>query len=220
MDAFALEQSNKRQSPWISANWDGWPTEEVSVDKRRFQTSIDQFAMTREECTQAFERVLSRALPRIVVSAGDLESRLQQWTSGARLPSQQAFAVETGSKNGTTPKESRSSFHSRPNLPNPYIAPGTPTELRLCRIWRDLFGIDEIGANDNFFDLRGDSLLAAQLIAGASKVFKLEVPIRSIFEHSTVATLAQRIDELQWSAQALQTAPEIHMSEDEEEGRI
>ena len=79
MDAFATSRS-KNHSPWISTNWDGWPTEEASGRASSFHTSIDQYAMTLEESNSAFERILSGATGQVVISSGDLQPRLDHWT--------------------------------------------------------------------------------------------------------------------------------------------
>ena len=81
MDAFATAQSRNAGQRWISADWDGWPTEETSAGTMRFQTSLDRLAMTRAECEQAFERVLAQPSPHVVVSSADLAARLELWTS-------------------------------------------------------------------------------------------------------------------------------------------
>jgi acyl carrier protein len=83
-----------------------------------------------------------------------------------------------------------------------------------------MFGIDQIGVEDNFFELQGDSLLAAQVIAAASREFRVQVPIRSIFGRSTISRLAQAVDDLRQSAELLIAAPGGHISDDEEEGSI
>ena len=47
---------------------------------------------------------------------------------------------------------------NRPNLDNPCVSPRTPMEIELSAIWSAVLGIDQLGINDNFFDLGGDSL--------------------------------------------------------------
>ncbi len=65
----------------------------------------------------------------------------------------------------------------------------------LARIWAEVFGIDAVGTDDNFFDLGGHSLLATQVMARVRDVFQVEVPVRSIFESPTVHRLALAIAE-------------------------
>jgi len=65
------------------------------------------------------------------------------------------------------------------------------TTKRLARIWRDLLGMSSIGLNDNYFDLGGDSPLAVQLFVQIEKVFKVKLPLATLFEAPTIEELAQ-----------------------------
>jgi amino acid adenylation domain-containing protein/non-ribosomal peptide synthase protein (TIGR01720 family) len=78
-------------------------------------------------------------------------------------------------------------------LETAFVAPTTPTELSLAQIWTDVLGITQIGIRDNFFDLGGHSLLATQLISRVRTAFRLEVPLRSLFEAPTIAEFAEYI---------------------------
>ncbi len=68
-------------------------------------------------------------------------------------------------------------------------APRNPTEERLAEIWREVLHADEVGRDDNFFDLGGDSILSLQIIARARKRDILLTP-KQLFEHQTIALLA------------------------------
>jgi amino acid adenylation domain-containing protein len=84
---------------------------------------------------------------------------------------------------------------ARPELETPYVAPKTPVEEQLVKIWAEVLGLDQVGIQDNFFDLGGHSLLATQVISRVINTFKVEVPIKSLFESPTVADMAVVITE-------------------------
>ncbi|MBI2998696.1 MAG: AMP-binding protein [Deltaproteobacteria bacterium] len=86
---------------------------------------------------------------------------------------------------------------SRPELENPFIAPRTPVEAALARIWAGVLKLEQIGIHDNFFDLGGHSLLATQVISGARDTFQVELPLRCLFENPTVAGLAVQVTQTQ-----------------------
>lgn len=79
----------------------------------------------------------------------------------------------------------------RPELEQPYVAPETATENLLADIWAEVLRLDRVGAQDNFFDLGGDSLLAAQVISRVRKTHDVPLPLRSFFERPVLAELAR-----------------------------
>lgn len=72
-------------------------------------------------------------------------------------------------------------------------APKTEIEQRLTDIWCSVFGLDQVGLQDNFFSLGGDSLLAIQVAIRVSESFGVTLTLRELFEAPTIAELAQRI---------------------------
>ncbi|HPL28580.1 MAG TPA: amino acid adenylation domain-containing protein, partial [Anaerolineae bacterium] len=72
--------------------------------------------------------------------------------------------------------------------------PRTPTEEVLAALWAQVLGVERVGVDDDFFALGGHSLLAMQLAARARDALHLDVPLRALFEHPTVAGLAEHID--------------------------
>jgi amino acid adenylation domain-containing protein len=86
-----------------------------------------------------------------------------------------------------------------------YVAPSTPSEEIVAKIWTEVLRRDRISANDNFFDLGGHSLLATQVISRVREQFRIELPIRAIFESPTISSLAEAIDTADKSQ--LQTQP-------------
>ena len=88
-----------------------------------------------------------------------------------------------------------------------YVAPRTPTEEMIADIWADVLNIKQVGVNDNFFELGGHSLLATQLSSRLRDSFKIEVPLRVIFETPTVAGLARYLSAQQMAEKGLQAPP-------------
>src|SRR5215831_6732327 len=62
---------------------------------------------------------------------------------------------------------------------------------QLRRIWQQLLGIDSVGLDQNYFDLGGDSILAVQLFAQIEQVFKVKLPVATLFDAPTIKELAQ-----------------------------
>jgi amino acid adenylation domain-containing protein len=76
----------------------------------------------------------------------------------------------------------------------------SPLEKTLLEIWRDVLKNPSIRPHEDFFQLGGHSLLATQLISRINKQLNLRLPLRLIFDHSTVAELALATRDLQHSA--------------------
>jgi len=87
--------------------------------------------------------------------------------------------------------------NSRPELDTPYVAPSTPVEKLLTKIWAEVLSIDQVGVHDNFLDLGGYSLAAARVLSRVVQSLRLELPIKAIFESPTVAGMAEVIAEYQ-----------------------
>lgn len=76
-----------------------------------------------------------------------------------------------------------------------FVAPGTMTEEILARIWSKILGVKRIGIHDNFFELGGNSLSATQLVSQVRHTFEIELSVRDLFQHQTIAQLALPIEE-------------------------
>jgi amino acid adenylation domain-containing protein len=75
-----------------------------------------------------------------------------------------------------------------------FVAPRTPTEEALAKIWTEVLGVPRAGATDHFFDLGGHSILATRVVARVQDAFGVELPLRVLFEAPVLADLAARIE--------------------------
>jgi hypothetical protein len=78
----------------------------------------------------------------------------------------------------------------RPELAENYVAPRTPLEQEVAGIWEQVLKVKDVGVHDNFFALGGHSLLATQVISRVNASLQIEMPLRTMFEHPTVAGFA------------------------------
>jgi len=88
-----------------------------------------------------------------------------------------------------------------------FVPPRTPTEETLATIWAQTLNLERISVESNFFALGGHSLLATQVISRLRQAFQVELPLRSLFEAPTVASLATRIEAARRAEQGLQAPP-------------
>ena len=177
LDAFAHKYSQTTGVPWVSIDWETWEFADGA------EIGSTQLAMYPEEGTEAFSRIVASAmLPQVVVSAGHLQARIDQWV---KLTSRQSFEEAN---------DRQSNLHSRPDISTPYVAPRTVLEETIAEIWQETLGVAEVGILDNFFtDLGGSSLVATRLIARLRERLSVELPLRLLFDGPTVADLATTI---------------------------
>ncbi|GER90131.1 hypothetical protein KDW_42930 [Dictyobacter vulcani] len=78
---------------------------------------------------------------------------------------------------------------------NPYVAPQTQVQERVATIWSDVLQTQPIGINDDFFAIGGHSLLTIRVLTRIREAFQIDLPLQTLFEYPTIATLAARIDQ-------------------------
>ncbi|MCV3213173.1 AMP-binding protein, partial [Plectonema radiosum NIES-515] len=100
----------------------------------------------------------------------------------------------------------------QPELERSLVAPRTPIEEMLASIWTDVLGIELVGVHHNFFELGGHSLLATQVIYRVRDTLAVELPLRSLFESPTVASLAERVEIAIAPGQSIKVSPVLPIS--------
>ncbi|WP_033439096.1 non-ribosomal peptide synthetase [Saccharothrix sp. NRRL B-16314] len=71
-----------------------------------------------------------------------------------------------------------------------HVPPRDAVEEVVAEVWADVLGVERIGAHDDFFELGGHSLMATRVLARLRDALAVELPLRSLFESTTVADLA------------------------------
>ncbi|WPN61791.1 non-ribosomal peptide synthase/polyketide synthase [Pseudomonas sp. P9_35] len=72
------------------------------------------------------------------------------------------------------------------DLQQAYVAPRSQPEQQVAAIWQEVLKLERVGLEDNFFELGGHSLLVTQVVSRVRRTLGIEVPLRSLFEHSTL----------------------------------
>ncbi|MDR0927074.1 MAG: acyltransferase domain-containing protein [Ignavibacteria bacterium] len=132
-----------------------------------------------EEGITAFERIMAYPYDtNIIVSPYNLHKSINTAREDA---------------NEKIEKESTATTYDRPELSSDYNAPTNEIEETLSRIWGQVLGIGQIGINDNFYELGGNSLLVVQLISNISGAFDIQLPVDIFKDSPTIAELASSI---------------------------
>jgi acyl transferase domain-containing protein/acyl carrier protein len=182
IDTF-VRRHNRRRAHWLSEDWDTWLVREGEPRSLDFKSTQSELNMTPEQGQAAFAALLAAGdLTQVVVSVGDLQTRLNRWIR--REPA----AVESAA-----PPAPNGTSHPRPGLHNAFVAPRSETEQAIADIWQEVLGIKPIGVHDSFFGLGGHSLLGTQVISRIRKKFQEDISVRTFFSSPTVADLAEAV---------------------------
>ena len=165
MDALAGKHNRTHAEKWISVDWDGMDAEKTQV---------------------SFERILSLGKVTQVVASngGNLQERIDRWV---KLES-----LEEKEKNVKKEVKFRK---PRPALMNPYAPPQGNLHQTLVEIWQSFFGFEQVGIQDDFIELGGDSLKAIAMINQVQRHLDVSVPITEFFKNPTIERLAEFIAE-------------------------
>jgi amino acid adenylation domain-containing protein len=173
--------------------------------------SVRQATVTIHESALGERRLVSYvvAQPACVPTAAELRSFLKE-----RLPEHMVPAFFTLldsfplTPNGKVDRQALTAL-GQPliELDKEFVGFRTPTEELLADMWAQVLGVGRVGIHDNFFDLGGHSLLATQVVSRIREAFKVEMPLRHLFETPTVAGLAESLELSRLSGQGLQVPP-------------
>lgn len=147
----------------------------LSPAEERLAHNLSQGILPAEG-VEAFARALALGLPQVVVSSMDLDQLTRQTAA-------------------STAEKSEGQSFDRPQLDSDYVAPEGEIERRLAGFWEELLGVQDVGAEDSFFDLGGHSLIAVRLFSMVRKAFRVDFPISVLFEAPTIRRCAALIAE-------------------------
>jgi non-ribosomal peptide synthase protein (TIGR01720 family) len=179
LDAFVYRVNRNNGTRWLTVNWGDWEKEEKKDRISSVGVALDSMLMEADEGVETFRRILNYCRSsQIVVSAGDMTDRFNQWVKLEFLEDQ-----------SKTSKKRSKSLKPRPDLIEPYVAPTDPIEESIIDMWINIFGYEKIGVHDNFFELGGDSLKLVQVVSQLNEAgYKVE--LKEIFDHQSISELA------------------------------
>jgi amino acid adenylation domain-containing protein len=146
----------------------------------------------------------------IEVKTSDLRQALREKLPEYMLPVAFVQLAELPlTPNGKIDRRALPATDGAPSGDREYLWPRTPVEEVLAGIFGDVLKLAKVGVDENFFELGGHSLLATRLISKVREAFHVEIPLRSVFESSTVAGLALIIEELLYAEVAAMNEEDV-----------
>jgi NAD(P)-dependent dehydrogenase (short-subunit alcohol dehydrogenase family)/acyl carrier protein len=189
LDAFANYKNSLGGVYTVSINWPDWQEVGMSLESaeiwaRQFNLDLNTVlneGMSVEEGLEVFQRVVNSNHQQVIASPTDLHWKL---THEASYYNQ---LLERGSENRI--KQDRS------NLMATYSPPTNEIEQKLSELWKNMFGLEQIGIYDNFFDLGISSLDLVRVNAKLKELFNRDVPIIALYEHTSIHALSEYLSD-------------------------
>jgi len=76
-----------------------------------------------------------------------------------------------------------------------FVPPQTDMERTVSGVWQQMFGLDRVSIEENFFDLGGHSMLLVQMHTRLRETLKSDFPIVTLFQYPTIRSLARHLDD-------------------------
>ncbi len=186
LDAVASERA-ARGYPVVSVGWDRWRGLGMGATleaRHRERTGADlDGGLPVDEALACFDAIA--AVPRfpqvVVAPAGFDEAR------HAAVRSDVAALAE---------RMVPTARHPRPFMATPFVAPAGDLQRRIAAIWQETLGVEEVGADDDFHELGGDSLIAIRVASRLREALDVAIGVAALFEAPTVARLAAHVQAL------------------------
>jgi thioesterase domain-containing protein/NAD(P)-dependent dehydrogenase (short-subunit alcohol dehydrogenase family)/acyl carrier protein len=135
--------------------------------------------MTPAEGLDALDRLLAVEFsPQVVAST----LPLQPWLE--RLDHEAHASARGSDGDGTGP------VFERPSVSATFASPRDDIEREIASLWKGLLGVAEVGVNDDFFELGGQSLIAVRLFQRIEKKYGVLLPLSTLFQAPTIAECA------------------------------
>jgi phthiocerol/phenolphthiocerol synthesis type-I polyketide synthase E len=183
LEAFAQHHAQQGRAGVCALAWDTWAevgqavTTAVPGGMEALREQLLVHAIRPAEGVDVFERALSRPPSRLVVSTRPLETAAAE----SRRIARELLAL-VGATDGPAVTATPVTSHT-----------GADLERVMAQVWGRVLRIENIGLHDSFFDLGGNSVIGLRLLAELKRELGLSVPVASLFENPTVASLARRL---------------------------
>ncbi|MEO1373245.1 MAG: amino acid adenylation domain-containing protein [Cyanobacteria bacterium J06635_10] len=84
---------------------------------------------------------------------------------------------------------------STSDLEEGFVAPSTPTEEILAKLWMEVIGRKQVGIYDNFFEIGGNSLLIIEVESKVREIFNTNISVNDLFKYPTISNLAKYLSQ-------------------------
>ncbi|HWM94193.1 MAG TPA: non-ribosomal peptide synthase/polyketide synthase [Thermoanaerobaculia bacterium] len=161
------------------------------------QPGVESAVVLAREDVPGDKRLVAYVMASGGGSAADLRQGLQRDLPEPMIPSAFVFLESFPlTPHGKVDRKSLPSPDiSRPETGADFVAPRTPLEEEVARVWRQVLGVDRVSVNDSFWNLGGHSLLATRVLSRIEAFFGVDLPLQALFASPTLAGFAVTVGE-------------------------
>lgn len=190
LDAFVHARA-RRHTRYRGISWDVWQGDGMAYDaaaplalRELRDADFALRGIRPDEGQDAFRRAIASGLPHLLVCTSDYLSVAS--TEAQDVP--QMYLRALAEPAHASPQ------HPRPDTDTPYVCARSAIETRLVDAWSEVLGISDIGIDDDFFEMGGDSLIVMQLTARVVAGFGVKLPSGFMYDTPTVRAMAVFIE--------------------------
>lgn len=170
-------------------------TAEVEAHLRKFPGVTDAAVLvaTAEHGERALIGFVEAPAASIV--GQEARSYIHQHLPAHMVPSEVvSIASFPRTPNGKLDRKALMALRDSVRITRSRTAAATPTELALSEIWREILNREQLGVDEDFFELGGNSLLGMKIVARVEEIFGVKLPALAVFEYPTAKQMATIID--------------------------
>jgi len=183
----------------VSIGWEAWKEIGMAIKSTELAgkdaNHLDD-ALTNAEALEALNVSIASNLPYVIVSRKNLHQLISEYKNRVQSVAEADTVVEIG-------------VQSRSHLKSEFIAPENDLETQLQQLWSEFFGMENIGVEDDFFELGGDSLKLMRMHRTICSTFQIKFELVELFIHFKIRPLANFLIQSGLIEKTEETAKEI-----------
>ncbi|GAB3738133.1 amino acid adenylation domain-containing protein [Spirosoma lituiforme] len=155
--------------------------------------SVRQSVVITRQDSGGSNQLVAYVIPEPEFDKNDLTRYLKNKLPGYMVP---GYVIETDrfptNNSGKIDRKALANLSiKRPDINTLYRKPETSLEKQIADLWKSILYLDDVGADDSFFALGGNSLLAVNFVTALNDRFGYRLPVAQLYQHQTIGNIAQ-----------------------------
>ncbi len=168
---------------------------EDEIDERRVKDLITRIGYVEPPAVEEtdMDQLVAYYVSAKPIPAADVRSHLSKQLPGYMVPQYVVWLEKLPlTSNGKVDRNALPlPTQERRQAAEDFVGPSSDAEKTIAGIWAKLLKVENVGANDDFFDLGGHSLLFVRMAECVLDAFEVDLPLATLLEETTVSGLAK-----------------------------